>query len=175
MAGTLTGITHLYAGVVLLGVTTAASAPSVGPRVRQARRADLLAVYRIEQASFPQPWPFAAFEQYAGQPGFLVAQDDDIVGYVVADTTPAPAHGESIGHIKDLAVREDRRGEGIGSLLLARAVEILGAQVDAVKLEVRESNETAIALYRTHGFEYRQTAPEYYDNGEDAFVFVRPV
>jgi len=154
-------------------VTTAASAPSVGPQVRQARRADLLAVYRIEQASFPQPWPFAAFEQYADQPGFLVAEDHDIVGYVVADTTPAPAHGDPIGHIKDLAVREDRRSEGVGSLLLARAVEVLDTRVDAVKLEVRESNEAAIALYRAHGFEYRQTAPEYYGNDEDALVLVR--
>ncbi len=156
-------------------MTTAAPTPQTGPRVRQARRADLLAVYRIEQNAFPQPWPFAAFEQYAGQQGFLVADDGDIVGYIVADTATTPAHGDPIGHVKDIAVREQRRGEGIGSLLLGRAVEILGARVDAVKLEVRESNESAIALYRTHGFEYRQTAPEYYGNGEDALVFVRPL
>ena len=168
----MTGTTHLYLRDLQQSVTTAASSPAGGLRVRQAKRADLLSVYRIEQSAFPQPWPFGAFEQYAGQPGFLVAEDGAIVGYVVADTTPA-AHGRPVGHIKDLAVREDRRNEGVGSLLLARALSVLSGRVDEIKLEVRESNDPAIALYRTHGFEYRQTVPEYYGNDEDALVLVR--
>lgn len=140
--------------------------------VRLAKRADLLAVYRIETEAFGQPWPFGAFEQYLGDPGFLVATRDTLLGYVVADVVSD--RGVPIGHVKDIAVREDVRGDGIGSLLLARAVGVVESEgVQAVKLEVRESNERAIELYRSYGFEYRTTVPGYYEDGEDALLLVR--
>lgn len=142
------------------------------PLIRQAERADLLAVYRIEKDAFPQPWPFGAFEQYLGEPGFLVADRGGVVGYVVADRVPT--HGRAVGHIKDLAVHESSRGEGIGTELLTGALRVLESeQVHAVKLEVRESNETARSLYRTRGFDHQRTVPGYYSNGEDALVLVR--
>lgn len=142
------------------------------PTIREAKRADLLAVYRIEEGSFEQPWPFTAFQSYLGEPGFLVAEDDAVVGYVVADVVAT--HGSDLGHIKDIAVRESRRDEGVGTLLLTRALAVLEAEaVDSVKLEVRENNGTARSLYRSHGFEHRRTLPEYYSDGEDALVLVR--
>jgi len=145
--------------------------PSLTPTVRRAERADLLAVHRIEQASFPQPWLFGAFEQYLAQPGFLVAEGDAVIGYVVADTVRE--HGRPLGHVKDLAVHEERRGEGVGSLLLDRSLSVLDARgVREVKLEVRESNEAARGLYRDRGFEYRRTVDSYYSDGEDALVLV---
>jgi ribosomal-protein-alanine N-acetyltransferase len=141
-------------------------------RVRQAERADLLAVHRIEQASFPQPWPFDAFEQYLDEPGFLVADAGGIVGYVVADSVPN--HGRPLGHIKDIAVREQQRGQGVGSTLLERALGVLAARgVASVKLEVRESNTGARRLYREFDFVHRRTVPRYYSDGEDALVLVR--
>lgn len=151
---------------------TAVFAPDEKPRIRRAERADLLAVHRIEQTAFPQPWPFGAFEQYLGERGFLVAEDDAVVGYVVADAVPTP--GGPLGHIKDLAVRQDRRGEGVGSKLLERALSVLAARgAGSVKLEVRETNEPAKTLYRAYGFVHRRTVPGYYSDGEDALVFVR--
>jgi ribosomal-protein-alanine N-acetyltransferase len=152
-------------------VTTVAS-PGDGLRIRQAERADLLAVHRIEQASFPQPWPFDAFERYLDEPGFLVADREAVVGYVVADSVPN--HGRPLGHIKDIAVREQQRGAGIGSTLLERALGVLDARgVSSVKLEVRESNTGAQRLYREFGFVHRRTVPRYYSDGEDALVLVR--
>ena len=84
------------------GVTTPASSPeSERPTIRRADDADLLAVYRIEKASFPQPWPFAAFERFVGEPGFLVAEvGAGVAGYVVADSVPN--HGRAIGHVKEI-------------------------------------------------------------------------
>jgi ribosomal-protein-alanine N-acetyltransferase len=152
-------------------VTTVASSGN-GLQVRQAERADLLAVHRIEQASFPQPWPFDAFERHLGEPGFLVADEETIVGYVVADSVPN--HGRPLGHIKDIAVRERNRGDGIGSTLLERALGILDARgVSSVKLEVRSSNTDAQRLYREFDFVHRRTVPRYYSDGEDALVLVR--
>jgi len=155
-------------------VTTPAPSRDAAPGIRPAERADLLAVYRIEQSSFPQPWPFSAFEQYLGEPGFLVATDGSVIGYVVADTVHK--HGRRMGHIKDLAVHEEYRRGGVGSKLLKRAIGILDTEgADAVKLEVRESNESAIELYCEHGFEQRTTVPNYYSDGERALVLVREV
>jgi ribosomal-protein-alanine N-acetyltransferase len=152
-------------------VTTAVP-PGAPARVRPAERADLLAVHRIEQTAFPQPWPFRAFEQYLDDAGFLVAEDGPVVGYVVADSVPN--HGRPLGHVKDLAVREDRRGEGIGATLLRRALGELDSRgVGSVKLEVRESNRRARQLYERHGFVHRRTVPRYYSDGEDALVLVR--
>ncbi|SDK01328.1 [SSU ribosomal protein S18P]-alanine acetyltransferase [Halovenus aranensis] len=142
------------------------------PTVREAERHDLLPVYRIEEESFDQPWPFTAFQSYLGEPGFLVAVDESVVGYVVADVIDS--HGRDLGHIKDLAVSPSRRGDGVGTLLLTRALAVLeGEGVASVKLEVRESNETARGLYRSHDFDHRRTLPEYYGDGEDALVLVR--
>ncbi|MFB6218864.1 MAG: ribosomal protein S18-alanine N-acetyltransferase [Halobacteriaceae archaeon] len=147
-----------------------------GVSVREAERADLLAVCRIEKASFEQPWPFSAFEGFLGEPGFMVAHDDTasepVVGYVVADYVPT--HGRALGHVKDLAVHPDRRGEGIGRTLLTRALGYLEARgVGSTKLEVRPSNEAARALYREFGFDHHRTVPGYYDDGEDALVLTR--
>jgi ribosomal-protein-alanine N-acetyltransferase len=155
-------------------VTTTAPEPEGGWRIRQARRADLVTIHRIEQAAFPQPWPYSAFESYLGEPGFLVAEDPvevDVVGYVVADTVPN--HGTPLGHVKDIAVEAGHRGQGIGSTLLGRALDVLGETGAATaKLEVRASNDEAIDLYREFDFEHRRTVPGYYGNGADALVMV---
>ncbi|WP_265109134.1 ribosomal protein S18-alanine N-acetyltransferase [Halosolutus halophilus] len=144
-----------------------------GLSIRPAERADLLAVVRIENASFSQPWPYDAFERFLGEPGFLVAtRDGRVAGYVVADVTEN--FGRDLGHIKDIAVHPDRRDSGIGSALLSQAIGVLGAYgADTVKLEVRESNEDAKRLYREFGFEPLRRVPGYYDNEEDAIVMLR--
>ena len=159
---------------VLWSVTGVHPATAGSVQVRRAQRDDLTAVFHIEQAVFPQPWPFAVFRRFVGEPGFLVADDGGVVGYVVADTIVG--QGLAIGHIKDLAVRPDRHGEGIGGVLLARAIDALTSRpIDSVKLEVRESNDRAISLYHRYGFVHRRTLPGYYADGENALVLVRMV
>lgn len=150
-----------------------------GSAVRPAVQADLLDVYRIERLVFEQPWPFAAFERYLDEPGFLVHErrrpatldESAILGYVVADAVPN--HVRPLGHVKDLAVHPDAQGRGIGHDLLARALAVLVSQgVRSVKLEVRPSNEAAISLYRDFDFEVLRTLPGYYEDGENAYVMV---
>lgn len=162
----------MYRYTIAQTVTTVTPTQPPGVYVRPAERADLLAVYRIETAAFPQPWPFAAFEQYLGDPGFLVAAEDGVCGYIVADIVSN--RGVPVGHIKNLAVHESQRGRGIGSLLLTRGTARLESQgIQAIKLEVRESNDRARELYSSHGFAQRTTIDEYYNDGEDALVLVR--
>ncbi|WP_254537078.1 GNAT family N-acetyltransferase [Halomarina litorea] len=174
---------------VLRGVvTTTPRDADATPTVRQAERGDLLEVFRIERRVFPQPWPFEAFERFLDEPGFMVAEcaadgDSDgsrdwrrgeraVAGYVVADLTPN--FGRDIGHVKDLAVDPEFQGRGVGTLLLNHALATVEAQgAHATKLEVREDNDPALALYRRHGFEHRRTVPRYYADGTNALVLVR--
>lgn len=153
--------------------------------IRKAERADLLAVHRIEQASFPQPWPYQAFSGFLGDPGFLVAVggftdggergagggDGAVRGYVVADVVSD--FGRTVGHVKDLAVAPDWRGRGIGSRLLERALSGLVARgARRAKLEVRDGNEGAKQLYARYGFSPDHVVAGYYEDGEDALVLV---
>jgi len=154
---------------------TVAQPADVDATVRRATRADLLAVFRIEEAVFQQPWPYSAFERQLGTPGFLVAEASDpgaaVAGYVVADEVPG--HGRPLGHVKNLAVRSEYRGRGLGKALLSRGMAALASQgARSVKLEVREGNDAARGLYEAFGFEYVRTLPGYYADGEDAYVLV---
>ena len=140
--------------------------------IRAVERVDLLDVLRIERRCFADPWSYRSFERMLDAPAFLVAETaGEVVGYVVADCTPN--FGRDIGHIKDLAVRPETRGVGVGRALLRAALVRLrmeGALV--VKLEVREDNESARSLYASEGFEAVRRLPRYYPDGEDALVLV---
>ncbi|AUX08633.1 ribosomal protein alanine N-acetyltransferase [Halalkaliarchaeum desulfuricum] len=162
--------------------------------VRRATQSDLLSVSRIERAVFSQPWTFSVFERFLGEAGFLVAvrpepddrdehrndrgnsdrvgdDGEDVLGYVIADVTPN--FGRDIGHVKDLAVRPDVQGGGVGRRLLGRAlVSLLVQGATVAKLEVRPSNEAAVSLYRSEGFEPARRVPRYYADGEDALVML---
>ena len=159
--------------------------PGGGVLLRPADRADLLGVFRIEKAVFLQPWPYAAFERLLDAPAFLVAEGDgddgdgdrldaavdagSVEGYVVADVTPN--HGRDIGHVKDIAVRPGAQGRGLGRRLLRAALtELAAAGATVVKLEVRETNNRAQALYDDEGFEAARRVPGYYGDGEAALV-----
>lgn len=154
---------------------TAAELPE-GVTIRRVGPDDLIDVTRIESDVFPQPWPSDAFQRFADEPGFLVAEMDgaeeyEIVGYVVADVVRR--YGTEIGHVKDLAVAPAHRRLGVGGALLERALTVLADQdVRRAKLEVREGNDAARGLYERFGFRLRRRLPRYYADGEDALVFV---
>jgi len=107
-----------------------------------------------------------------GDDGGEVIDDGGVVGYVVAEVTPN--HGRAFGHVKDIAVHPEHRRRGIASTLLERAlVTLAGEGATSVKLEVREDNEPAQALYREFGFAPMRRRPAYYDDGTDALVLAR--
>ena len=75
-------------------------------------------------------------------------------------------------HVIDVAVEPESRRLGIARLLLQRVMadgRASGAAV--VLLEVRQSNEAALALYGALGFSRTDVRRAYYsDNGEDAII-----
>jgi ribosomal-protein-alanine N-acetyltransferase len=130
---------------------------------------DLDEVLVIEQASFSQPWTRAMFlAELSENPcsRFFVAETDDgLVGYlgcwVVADEM----------QVVSLAVRPDARRQGVASRLLRRAFECAGAELLRAYLEVRRSNQAAIAMYERFGFRRASVRRAYYDDPkEDALL-----
>ncbi len=138
-------------------------------RVRPAVAADLDAIMAIELRSFTDPWTGAAIASAMSTAGAIatVAESDrGIIGCMLGRA----AAGE--GEIHSVAVNPDERGRGIGSLLVADAIErFVAAGAGTVWLEVRESNAAARALYRQAGFTEAGRRRKYYRAPvEDALV-----
>jgi ribosomal-protein-alanine N-acetyltransferase len=75
------------------------------------------------------------------------------------------------GHIANVAVHPDFRGQGLGQLLVAHLMAVCRALGGTVMtLEVRESNLAAQALYNKFGFLSAGIRPHYYNNGENAVI-----
>jgi [ribosomal protein S18]-alanine N-acetyltransferase len=79
-------------------------------------------------------------------------------------------------HVVTVAVREARRRQGLGELLVITAIELsLRKQQDVLTLECRVSNTGAQALYEKYGFRNVGVRKRYYtDNNEDAVVMTTP-
>lgn len=77
------------------------------------------------------------------------------------------------GHITNVAVVPERRRQGVGRTLLAFVLDVAAREgVSSMTLEVRPSNEAALALYRSFGFQEKGRRKRYYsDNGEDALIY----
>lgn len=162
-------------------MTTVASKPL---HIRQAVRADLGAMLRIEQASFADPWTVDSLATALSleRMRVLVAESADwgrehggtapeVLGYVVALVVGPEAE------IADLAVAPGARRGGIGRALLSGALaELKAAAVRTVYLEVRESNHAARTLYEAYGFESVGRRRGYYRSPvEDALVLKREI
>jgi ribosomal-protein-alanine N-acetyltransferase len=76
-------------------------------------------------------------------------------------------------HLLNLAVHPAHRRRGISRALLTAAMEQARSRGAAVVwLEVRPSNQAALTLYRSFGFEEVGVRRNYYtDNGEDALIY----
>jgi ribosomal-protein-alanine N-acetyltransferase len=92
-------------------------------------------------------------------------------GYLVARAI------DQEGEILNLAVAPERRRNGLGGKLLEAGLDALKTRgVADVFLEVRASNEAAIAMYLAHGFRPMGRRQEYYRKPvEDAMVLRRAI
>ena len=95
--------------------------------------------------------------------------DSDVVGYLVLWFVTDE------GELADLAVDPEYRGRGVGGFLVGRAVDRARARgVRSLFLEVRESNEGALSLYRSRGFHVISVRKGYYSKPrEDALVMLK--
>lgn len=139
--------------------------------------ADIDPILDIERHSFRQPWNRISFlgELDCKQAsGYIVKISEDqgkeqVIAYLFLRLLAEELH------ILRIAVRPKWRCQGVASWLLDKCFE-LGFEKGAklVFLEVRSSNESAIALYRKQGFTVVGRRPNYYsDSREDALVLIK--
>ncbi len=124
--------------------------------------ADVAAVRALDALVQPSPWSEAFLRTQLADPEtrtLLVAEGPDgtPVGHaalvVVADE----------GHVTSIAVDPAHQRSGVGSRLLAALCrEAVVRGLTAMTLEVRTTNEAAIALYRRFGFAPAGVRPGYY-------------
>lgn len=131
--------------------------------------AHVAAVAALEQVCFSDPWSEQSVRSELNNPLslWLTALDGDTVaGYVGSQTVLDEAD------IMNVAVAPEYRRRGIARQLLDRLRDLLAAQgVRSLTLEVRASNEPAIALYESLGYVQVGRRPNYYFKPrEDALI-----
>jgi ribosomal-protein-alanine N-acetyltransferase len=141
-----------------------------GVEVRRLEERDVDAVVAIETEAFTTPWQRDTFLDLIDRPGLEILVLDDaasgILGYAVLWCIIDQ------GELANVAVKPEHRRRGLGSFLLARALDVARERgIKTVFLEVRESNEAALRLYARFGFTDVGLRRGYYDNPrEDARV-----
>lgn len=146
--------------------------PAPAPEAwRPMSEADLDDVAALEATVYPFPWTRGNFADAlsAGNSAWLLR---DEAGALVSYAVVMPVLDEA--HLLNLSVARERQGKGWGFRMLdwmAGVARERGAQT--MLLEVRPSNEPALALYRRYGFETIGVRRGYYpaaDGREDAIV-----
>lgn len=133
------------------------------------RPEDLEQVSNMEAACFSMPWSKKSFEENLNRSDavYVVARDGDkVLGYCGAYVILNEAD------INQVAVEPLHRKKGVGGKMLVALLDKLGkAGADAVTLEVRKSNEAAIALYESMGFVTEGIRKNFYEKPvEDALI-----
>lgn len=121
---------------------------------------DLLAVLFAQEAEFT---PDRARQQ-AGLQAILDAPEQGtilsarlgpkLVGMTILLYTISTALGGKVALLEDLVVMQEHRGQGIGSALLERAIQLAGQNACLrITLLTDSDNRSAQKFYQRHGFE----------------------
>ena len=144
--------------------------PLPAVQFRPMRQVDVPLVAGMEQRAYAFPWTAGIFRDclQSGYQCWVAESADGLCGYGVLSV------GADEAHLLNLCVEPGLQGLGLGRRLLRRMIDLARWHMaDRVFLEVRPSNPSAIALYRSEGFAQIGIRPRYYpakDGREDAIV-----
>ena len=129
------------------------------------------AIAELEKLCFSDPWSVKSVESELNNPlslWLVAVEGETLVGYVGSQTVL----GE--GDMMNLAVAPDYRRMGVGERLVKALVAALSDKgATRLALEVRASNEPAIALYDKLGFSIAGRRPNYYRNPKEDAIIMR--
>jgi ribosomal-protein-alanine N-acetyltransferase len=138
---------------------------------------DLDEILTIDHEAFQRPWHRKSFlDELTCENAYSYAvrtQHTDcrtpIIAYVFLRVLLTEMH------ILRIAVAAEFQAIGVATWLLQQCFSLAKQKkVCSVYIEVRPTNETAIALYRKSGFQLLGRRPAYYpETGEDALVMVK--
>jgi ribosomal-protein-alanine N-acetyltransferase len=139
--------------------------------IRRLTYADLPQIIAIERRAFPTPWSLAMFVLELSKPSgicLVALVEGRVVGYLVC------SRYDVVWHVMNVAVDPEQRRRGIATAMLEQLFAQADKPGEQYTLEVRTSNDPAIALYEHFGFESAGVRPGYYhDNKEDALIMWR--
>ncbi len=148
--------------------------PSVlSPLIREMRQSDVARVAAIERQAYEFPWSAGIFRDclLAGYTSLVVEYRGEIIAYAIMSV----AAGEA--HLLNLCVAVSERRRGYGRRLLEVVMQrAISAGAERMHLEVRPSNDAALALYANYGFERVGVRKHYYRasyGSEDAVLLAR--
>lgn len=130
---------------------------------------DINDVLEVSSLSLKETWSKESYKKELENPmaKYLVAEvDNKVIGFAglwkICDE----------GHITNIAVHPNYRGNGIGSKLVESLINNSNSwYINSLTLEVRSSNIVAQNLYKKYGFEQEGIRKNYYsDNKEDAII-----
>lgn len=136
--------------------------------IRLATESDFAQIIALDAQTNPHPWTRQQFQAafVSGHEWLYVAQcNQSILGLIVWQ------------HILDeielhlIATAPSARRQGIATQLLMNMFQEAAKQgVVRILLEVRQNNESALALYRKLGFATIASRPNYYGDTENALI-----
>ncbi len=140
--------------------------------IRRMTREDLPKVMAIEQVSFSNPWSYEMVKKELSHDWstvLLAEQGGEVLGFAIFWLVVDELH------VLNVAVAHAHRRQGIGRAVMEAALEVgLTHRCRIATLEVRRSNQAAIALYNSLGFKPVGMRPAYYsDDREDAVLMVK--
>ena len=141
----------------------------------EATKEDFEEVLKIENECFIDPYSRESLEyEFNENPlnKIIVCKDDNkVVGFIDFMITFNSAT------ISQIAVKNEYRKQGIATKLLSEMEKCFPSDiediVENITLEVRESNQAAINLYKKNGYEEVVIKKHYYSNGENAIYMVK--
>ena len=147
--------------------------------LRRSELGDIIPVIEINLKTLPEHYSDYFYESLLEElpEAFIVAEiSGKIVGYIMCKMEHGFSNFKKLGfvkkgHVVSVAVIDEHRGKGFGSVLVNEAIKgVKIRQCSELYLEVRCSNNDAVRLYEKLGFSIIQRLKAYYRDSEDAYV-----
>ena len=147
--------------------------------LRRCELGDIIPVMEINLRTLPEHYSDYFYESLLEElpEAFIVAElSGKIIGYIMCKMEHGFSNFKKLGfvkkgHVVSIAVIDDHRRKGFGSILVDEAIKgVKIRQCSELYLEVRCSNNDAVRLYEKLGFSIIHRLKAYYRDGEDAYV-----
>lgn len=148
-------------------------------RIRHVEPSHVADLIRIGEETNLSHWSAQSYLEEMKNPDAimlrLVSEDNSTIGFVVGRFVIGGDIETAVdAEIYNIAVTENEQQKGCGQLIFdAFAAFCREKRVANVWLEVRESNEKAIAFYEKNGFERVQTRPSFYENPREHALLMK--
>jgi ribosomal-protein-alanine N-acetyltransferase len=134
--------------------------------IKLAKLEDAKYMKEINEKCLAENYPLEFWKYYTlFQNSFISYIDDVPVGYIFCNDE---------GSIWSFAILENHRNKGLGKQLMEICINnLIAKEIKSAELQVRISNEHALKLYKSFGFNIIEIKEKYYDDGENGYLMTR--